>query len=307
MLLSNFQESINTKHEVVNETEHNCSCPSSVLHLIHLRNMKEQQFISEHEQKSSEDFQMPPHNPKPIGYVFFDWAGTLAKKGEMEKSDKLRGRLSLMLDKLILLSPTTTPPSLDFFEEKLNESRGTNVCSWPEIMNRVWPKVGLDSLSESDKRALTEAFFSGDESPLYDGTEELLQTLVANKIPVGLIRNSKIPTPIMQRRLDKYGIGKYFNVVVMAGEEGAEKPDALVFHRAIEKAGIQHLHNTHPQRIFFVGNETALDVKGANGVGWTSVLVCHTENSSSNEARHDVVNLKDLHSLITAIMSSNSS
>lgn len=120
-------------------------------------------------------------------------------------------------------------------------------------------KIGLDGLSEENKEALMAAFFSGDDSPLYDGTIPLLSELRKHNVPLGLIRsylctcflflfsyihnrNSKTPAPAMRKRLAKYGIDQYFNVVVMAGDEGVQKPDPEVFMRAVAEAKIEEIH-----------------------------------------------------------------
>jgi len=53
-----------------------------------------------------------------------------------------------------------------------------------------------------------------------------------------------------------------------------------------------------PSRILYIGDETELDVKGANGVGWTSVLVRHAEKTSNGLARYEIDNLEQLRDIV---------
>jgi len=82
--------------------------------------------------------------------------------------------------------------------------------------------------------------------------------------------------------------------VVTAGDEKAQKPDKEVFLIALRAANLQAVQEKDPSRILYIGDETELDVKGANGVGWTSVLVRHTEKTSNGLARYEIDNLEQL-------------
>jgi len=238
-------------------------------------------------------------------FIFFDWSGTLALKEPLSgREDKLARRLGSLYDKLQILIgkyPALTLPSCEDFHQKLFAARGEltsekgcGCYNWADLMNRVWTKVGLESIGECDKAALLAAFFAADENHMYPGTLKLLTELHKRKVPLGLIRNSKTPAAAMRRRLAKYGINDFFTVVVMAGDEGAQKPDKEVFLNAVKAANLQAVQENNPSRILYVGNETALDVEGANGVGWTSVLVRHTETTSNGLAQHEIDDLWQL-------------
>ena len=125
----------------------------------------------------------------------------------------------------------------------------------------------------------------------------------------------------MRKRLSKQGIDGCFKVVVTAGDEGAQKPDKEVFLIALRAANLQAVQvrvasctpqdrwhasspsppltkEKDPSRILYIGDETELDVKGANGVGWTSVLVRHAEKTSNGLARYEIDNLEQLRDIV---------
>jgi FMN phosphatase YigB (HAD superfamily) len=66
----------------------------------------------------------------------------------------------------------------------------------------------------------------------------------------------------------------------------------------VNKCGQNELHEKHPERILFVGNETALDVVGGNNMGWKTVLIKTTETSSNGLATWDISNLDELLDII---------
>jgi len=89
-----------------------------------------------------------------------------------------------------------------------------------------------------------------------------------------------------------------FETVIMCGDVGVAKPDSEVFLRAAKIANIEDIHASNPKRILYIGNEVGTDIKGANNVGWTSVLVQHTESTSNGLADFEIANLLQLKEII---------
>lgn len=56
------------------------------------------------------------------------------------------------------------------------------------------------------------------------------------KYKLGIITNQVAGT---QERIDNWGIGKFFDVVVASAETGCAKPDLKIFSMALDKAGCE--------------------------------------------------------------------
>lgn len=80
---------------------------------------------------------------------------------------------------------------------------------------------------------------------------------------VGIITNG---TPRTQcAKMDHSGLRPYVDLVVLAGEEGIQKPDSRVFRMAAARLGVP------PTACLFVGDHPQNDVEGAIAAGFTAV------------------------------------
>ena len=82
---------------------------------------------------------------------------------------------------------------------------------------------------------------------------------------IGLISNYDHP-PHVYLLLAKLGLAALFDVVVVSGEVGVEKPDPRIFQLAIQQAKLQ------PREVVYVG-DTAADVHGALDAGLCPILI----------------------------------
>lgn len=179
---------------------------------------------------------------------------------------------------------------------------GMRTFSWGDFLCALLRELGLGGLEQPDKEYLCTSFqveVTAD-SGLYGGAEEIIRWLREEAgLPVGLIRNSKLDEQAMRKRIAKAGIDPgHFEAVVMGGEVGFVKPDPEVFVTAARTANIEHIHSRDPRRILFIGNEVDADVYGAKGVGWTSVLVTHTEPTSNGLADYEIGHLMQLKDIV---------
>ncbi len=68
-------------------------------------------------------------------------------------------------------------------------------------------------------------------------------------------------------QLETLSLAGYFEFALHAGEVGCWKPDAEIFHRAVERLGIQ------PSQSLYVGDNYYADVVGASRAGLKPVLI----------------------------------
>ena len=98
---------------------------------------------------------------------------------------------------------------------------------------------------------------------LYTATFGVLQSLYG-KYKLGIIANQSLGT---QDRIDNWGIGKYFDVVVASAEAGCAKPDPKIFTMALNQA------KCAPEEAFMVGDRLDNDILPAKKMGMKTVWV----------------------------------
>ncbi len=72
---------------------------------------------------------------------------------------------------------------------------------------------------------------------------------------------------VPKERLEKFGIMKYFNLVISSAEEGIAKPDPKIFDIAVCRA------NTYADRCVMIGDRLDNDIIPAKNLGFKTVWV----------------------------------
>lgn len=103
----------------------------------------------------------------------------------------------------------------------------------------------------------------GELEKLYPDVEEILKKL-SSKYKLGIIANQR---PGTQKRLDDWGIGKYFDAVIASAEAGCEKLDLKIFNLALEQAKCK------PNEAVMVGDRLDNDIVPAEQFGMKTVWV----------------------------------
>ena len=100
------------------------------------------------------------------------------------------------------------------------------------------------------------------ESP-YPQARSLLERL-AERYKLGVIANQPPGTP---ERLAQYGMARYFDVCVASGDVRVSKPDAAIFHMALEQAGCVAAESV------MIGDRLDNDIRPAKALGFQSVRI----------------------------------
>jgi HAD superfamily hydrolase (TIGR01549 family) len=98
--------------------------------------------------------------------------------------------------------------------------------------------------------------------------EDCLETLAALRGRGFLLSIvSNIDHDFLDPMIVNFGIEPYFDHFVSSETAGSCKPDAGIFHAALERVGCR------PEEVVFVGDSRIHDIQGASGVGIRSVLI----------------------------------
>lgn len=100
------------------------------------------------------------------------------------------------------------------------------------------------------------------EAP-YPQARRLLERL-AGQYKLGVIANQPSGT---QERLERYGLARCFDVCVSSGDAGISKPDAAIFHLALEQA------DCAPAESMMIGDRLDNDIRPAKALGFRTVRI----------------------------------
>lgn len=163
--------------------------------------------------------------------------------------------------------------------------RSANARAWMEYWQEVegdWTLGRLDSAAfslEGWRRTLLACGCNADDAAetardlhrqfarathrLYDDAQGLFDFVAEAGLPIALVTNGA--SDVQREKLEVLGLADRFVAIVVSGELGVAKPDALPFDVAVRALG------SDPSRTWHVGDNLAKDVQGARGAGLVSV------------------------------------
>ncbi len=103
-----------------------------------------------------------------------------------------------------------------------------------------------------------------DNLKLIDGVSEMLAWL-RKRVKLGLITNGS--SELQRTKIARLGINDSFDSITISGEIGFHKPDPELFDAALGSLAIE------PDTALYAGDRPEFDIKGAQTVGVTSVLI----------------------------------
>jgi putative hydrolase of the HAD superfamily len=99
---------------------------------------------------------------------------------------------------------------------------------------------------------------------LFDDALDALETLRDRGLELGLISNFE---EWLERLLHALDVARFFEVRVISGSAGVEKPDPRIFEMALDQAGVEAKESV------YVGDNVHFDVEPAESVGMRAVLI----------------------------------
>jgi putative hydrolase of the HAD superfamily len=127
---------------------------------------------------------------------------------------------------------------------------------------------------------------------VFEGGMAMLDDWRERGLKVGVISNWSARLPAL---LDALDISRRVDFVLCSAIERLEKPDPLIFERALAKAGVRADEAIH------AGDDFEKDVLGAQRVGLRAVLVDH-EGSADRSRTPRVRNLDELRGVVAGLM-----
>lgn len=136
----------------------------------------------------------------------------------------------------------------------------------------------------------------------YPGAVDTLVSLKKKNARLGLVSDTDGLEGMKRRRLELSGIEKFFDAIVVSGEDTKEvKPDKAPFIRVCD------LLNVSPDNCVYIGDNPNVDVNGAKQVGMKTILIINpntgfgtTKNGADYILKRE--NFGELESLICRLL-----
>jgi putative hydrolase of the HAD superfamily len=125
-----------------------------------------------------------------------------------------------------------------------------------------------------------------------DHTKSALKKL-HGKYKLGIVSNFAIPECV-DKLLEKHGLHRFFDVVVVSGAVNKRKPSPEIFQKALEAIGVS------AENAVFVGDTADADIIGAKAAGMKTIFI---ERRAQKEAEQACPNqtIKSLGELLAAV------
>lgn len=172
----------------------------------------------------------------------------------------------------------------------LSLSEESSRTFWTFLYRRFLAELGHEGDEDLVERLFT-VFSSTSTYRLYDDVLPTLSALSGGGYRLGLISNFE---RWLEEMLVELEVGHIFDVAVISGIEGVEKPDATIYLRALEKAGVE------ADRAIHVGDSPGLDVAPARSVGIETVLLDRLGRYAGHDG-HRIGSLKELPDLLSKL------
>ncbi len=134
-----------------------------------------------------------------------------------------------------------------------------------QVLKLVLAKLGIEQPALGDEMA--DAFTLRREQLFkpFPGTIETLKELQWRGIRMGLLTNGN--SEFQRRKIQRFDLARYFEIIIIEGEFGVGKPDQRVFLAALEKFGALSA------QAWMIGDDLVRDLRPAGQLGLGTVWV----------------------------------
>ncbi|MFL5803745.1 MAG: HAD family hydrolase [Roseiflexaceae bacterium] len=164
------------------------------------------------------------------------------------------GRLRLALDLVLPRYPQLDRDAL----VRAALAERVYMAQWPDFLRRQ--SVADEALIAAAHEIFCREWF--EQMALY---EDALHTLEAlrPRYRLGLITNG--PSEIQRRKIERFGLVNYLDVLIVSEEAGVAKPDPAIFALALAQLGVG------PAEALFIGDSPEHDLRGAAAAGMACI------------------------------------
>ena len=207
----------------------------------------------------------------------FDLYGTLVDIHTDEEDEKLWEAIA----------DYYTEHGADYTAKELRQDYASGVQEALDVSEEIQVETVFRQLYEvkgvtaSDELVLETCRFFRDTSTeyirLYSWSLPVLDTLKAEGKDIYLLSNAQ--RSFTAHELDKLGLTKYFDDIMISSDYGVKKPNLMFFKMLMKR------HNLCAKECLFVGNDEVCDIFGAKKAGMNTFYM-HTNCSPEYTGKH---------------------
>jgi len=220
-------------------------------------------------------------SPHPSFHEIF--AEVASQHGHSVSAPDVEGALSLVAPNYIEV--------LDKLGETAwSTSREVSERFWGTVYAVVFEHLDIPDPDQKLAKALYERFTRYESYRLFPDSVPALQKVRGMGLKLGLISNFE---EWLEGMLIEMEVAHLFDMMVISGKEGIEKPDPKIFNIALERSGMA------AEETVYVGDHPRIDAEGAEAVGMTGVLI-DRKNRHPNFEGIRITTLEELPAVLTA-------
>jgi putative hydrolase of the HAD superfamily len=182
------------------------------------------------------------------------FATILRREGHDVDADTIQDRIHVVYDRFRSAAETN---------ELWTTTREKSRRFWHDVYT-----IFLGDLGISDANGLVDTvyreFTDIANYALFEDVPPVLERLRDEGLTLGVVSNFE---EWLERLLERLGVRSFFEVRVISGVEGLEKPDPRIFELAMERAGVE------ARSCVYVGDNPEFDVDPALALGMFPVLI----------------------------------
>jgi len=159
-----------------------------------------------------------------------------------------------------LLYATITTTRLTYWADQKTNALGRNNQKQArrDIIRKAFAKLDLnlaDAVPFADDYSLRRM----DALALFEGAKETLESLTNMGIKLALITNGQ--SEIQRIKINKFDLAKYFDCILIEGEQGYGKPDVRLYQQTLKAFKLE------PEEVWSIGDHLEWDVQGPQLLG----------------------------------------
>ncbi|MCS7387000.1 MAG: HAD family hydrolase [archaeon GB-1867-005] len=221
-----------------------------------------------------------------LSAISFDFGGTLARELKEEHQVFHEILMDLGYSVEVELVKEALSAAWDWWlQEKARTGRVWSEEALKDVIKLILRRVGALDIEKLVLKAV-ELYPYKLEFEVYPDVEPALKKLEQLRYRLTVISNASSQRNV-EIYLEKLGLKRYFDLVVVSGTIGYEKPNPKIFHAAAEMLGVE------PREILHVGNDYEADYLGAKMAGLKSILI-DRDGVHGNKQCNRISNLTEL-------------
>ena len=132
-----------------------------------------------------------------------------------------------------------------------------------ELLEFTFSEIGLDDISIAHQIADKYSTRREEIAELFPGSLDTLEYFKTLDIKMALVTNGA--SDLQRAKIERFGLSRFFDYILVEGEYGVEKPDKSVFLHAL------NILEVNGEDTWMIGDDLNRDIAGAQNVGVFSV------------------------------------